>query len=223
VAHKPSELVYGVEDKPPWGVLLLLAVQHIFLMSSTLLLPVILVTEIGGGLDQVRAVVAFTMIACGIGTILQAMRWHGIGSGFLCPNLCGPNFFAASVQSAWLGGLPLMRGMTIVAGLVEVVFARVVHRLEFLFPAEITGMVVLMVAVGLVPLGVSKFRHQLCRRADSKYESHSGGRYVAGNDGNQCLVQEQAQALQRIDWNGDWLLVIARHRTDEPDALCTKR
>jgi len=157
VAHKPSELVYRVDDKPPWGVLLLLAVQHIFLMSSTLLLPVILVTEIGGGLDQVRAVVAFTMIACGIGTILQAMRWHGIGSGFLCPNLCGPNFFAASVQSAWLGGLPLMRGMTIVAGLVEVVFARVVHRLEFLFPSEITGMVVLMVAVGIVPLGVSKF------------------------------------------------------------------
>jgi len=152
-----ANLVYGVEDKPPWGVLLLLAVQHIFLTSSTLLLPVILVTEIGGGLDQVRAVVAFTMIACGIGTILQAMRWRGIGSGFLCPNLCGPNFFAASVQSAWLGGLPLMRGMTIVAGLVEVVFARVVHRLEFLFPAEITGMVVLMVAVGLVPLGVSKF------------------------------------------------------------------
>ena len=157
MAHKPSELVYGVDDKPPWGVLLLLAVQHIFLMSSTLLLPVILVTEIGGGLDQVRAVVAFTMIACGIGTILQAMRWRGIGSGFLCPNLCGPNFFAASMQSAWLGGLPLMRGITIVAGLVEVVFARVVHRLEFLFPSEITGMVVLMVAVGIVPLGVSKF------------------------------------------------------------------
>jgi xanthine permease XanP len=157
LADKPADLVYGVDDKPPWSVMLLMAVQHIFLMSSTLLLPVILVSEIGGSLDQVRAVVAFTMIACGIGTILQAMRWRGIGSGFLCPNLCGPNFFAASVQSAWLGGLPLMRGMTIVAGLVEVVFARVVHRLEFLFPAEITGLVVLMVAVGIVPLGVSKF------------------------------------------------------------------
>src|SRR5262245_23681983 len=135
----------------------LMAIQHIFLMSSTLLLPVILVTEIGGGLTQVRSVVALTMIACGIGTILQAMRWRGIGSGFLCPNLCGPNFFAASVQAAWLGGLPLMRGMTIIAGLVEAVFARVIHRLEFLFPAEITGMVVLMVAVGIVPLSVSKF------------------------------------------------------------------
>jgi len=126
-------------------------------MSSPLVLPIVLISEIGRGPDQVRAVVALTMIACGIGTILQALRGHGIGSGFLCPNLCGPNFFAASVQAAWLGGLPLMRGMTIVAGLVELVFARLFHRLEFLFPPEITGMVVMMVGIGIVPLGVSKF------------------------------------------------------------------
>src|SRR5262245_25750256 len=137
----------------------LMAIQHIFLMSSTLLLPVILVTEIGGGLTQVRSVVALTMIACGIGTILQAMRWRGIGSGFLCPNLCGPNFFAASVGAAWLGGLPLMRGMTIVAGVVELVFARLVHRLAFLFPTEITGLVVFMVGISLIPVGTSKFLH----------------------------------------------------------------
>jgi NCS2 family nucleobase:cation symporter-2 len=61
------------------------------------------------------------------------------------------------MQAAWLGGLPLMRGMTIVAGLVELVFARFVKKLRFLFPPEITGMVVLMVAIGLIPLGVSKF------------------------------------------------------------------
>jgi len=30
--------------------------------------------------------------------------------------------------------------------------ARVVHRLGFLFPPEITGLVVLMVAAGIVPL-----------------------------------------------------------------------
>jgi xanthine permease XanP len=100
-----------------------------------------------------------TMIACGIGTILQAMRWRGIGSGFLCPNLCGPNFFAASVGAAWLGGLPLMRGMTIVAGVVELVFARLVHRLAFLFPTEITGLVVFMVGISLIPVGTSKFLH----------------------------------------------------------------
>ena len=50
-----------------------------------------------------------------------------------------------------------MRGMTIAAGLFEVVFARAIRRLGFLFPPEITGLVVLMVSVSLVPLGASKF------------------------------------------------------------------
>jgi xanthine permease XanP len=159
MADKPAGLIYGVNDVPPWPALSLLAVQHIFLMSSSLVLPIVLVTEIGGDFKQVMAVVALTMIACGIGTILQAMRWRGIGSGFLCPNLCGPNFFAASMAAAWLGGLPLMRGMTIVAGIVEIIFARFVHRLAFLFPTEITGLVVFMVGVSLVPVGASKFLH----------------------------------------------------------------
>jgi xanthine permease XanP len=156
VAKRPANLTYGVDDRPPFPTLLLLGVQHIFLMSSTLLLPVVLVSEIGGSFEQVRGVVALTMVASGIGTILQAFRWGVLGSGFLCPNLCGPNFFAISMEAAWVGGLPLMRGMTMAAGLVEAVFARVVPRLRSLFPPEITGLVVLMVAVGLIPLGVSK-------------------------------------------------------------------
>jgi len=35
--------------------------------------------------------------------------------------------------------------------------ATIAHRLAFLFPAEITGLVVFMGAFGLVPLGTSKF------------------------------------------------------------------
>jgi xanthine permease XanP len=159
VAKRPAGLIYGVDDRPPWSVLGLLAVQHLMLISSTLILPVVLVTEIGGGMDQVRAVVALSMVAAGIGTIVQSMRFAGIGSGYLCPNLVGPNFFAASMSAAWAGGLPLMRGMTIAAGLVEAVFARILPRLAFLFPIEITGLVVFMVGIALVPVGASKFLH----------------------------------------------------------------
>ena len=154
---RPEGVIYWVDERPPNSVLVILAVQHVFLMSSTLVLPVVLIGELGGSFEQIRGVVAFTMIACGLGTMAQALTWRGFGSGFLCPNLCGPNFFSASMSAAWLGGLPLMRGMTIAAGLFEVLFARAIRRLGFLFPPEITGLVVLMVAVSLVPLGASKF------------------------------------------------------------------
>ena len=157
MATKPAGLTYGVDDKLPPLTLALVAFQHIFLMSSTIVLPVVLVTEIGGSFSEVKAVVALTMIACGIGTILQSLRLPGVGSGYLCPNLCGPNFFAASMSAAWLGGLPLLRGMTIFAGLIEMVFARFVPKLSFLFPTEVTGLVVFMVGVGLIPVGASNF------------------------------------------------------------------
>ena len=192
MAKKPAGLIYGVDDVPPWSALGLLAVQHIFLMSSTLVLPIVLVSEIGGDFTQVQAVVALTMMACGIGTILQAMRWRGIGSGFLCPNLCGPNFFAASMAAAWLGGLPLMRGMTIAAGLVEIVFARFVHRLQFLFPTEITGLVVFMVGVSLVPVGASSFSAcRLHRRADPAFQPRGRGGDAVRDGGAQRLGQHK--------------------------------
>jgi NCS2 family nucleobase:cation symporter-2 len=158
--RQPPGLIYAVGERPPALTLFVLSVQHIFLMSSTLVLPVVLVTEIGGSFVEVQGVLALSMIACGVGTILQAMRLRGFGSGYLCPNLVGPNFFGTLMGAAWLGGLPLMRGMTIAAGLFEALFARVIYRMRFLFPPEITGLVVLvvlMVGESLIPLGASKF------------------------------------------------------------------
>lgn len=157
MAEQTKNLIYGVEDKPPLLTSLFLVIQHIVLMSSMLVLPTVLISEIGGTFEQVRSVVGLTMIASGIGTILQAIRCRFLGSGFLCPTLCGTNFFLASLDATWLGGLPLMRGMTIIAGLIEVVFARLINVIKFLFPTEITGLVILMLAQRLIPLGISKF------------------------------------------------------------------
>jgi NCS2 family nucleobase:cation symporter-2 len=146
-----------MDDRPPLVVTLLMGLQHIFVMSSTLALPVVIVKEIGGSMAEINALVCFSMIAAGIGTILQALKRGPIGSGYLCPNLCGPSYLGVSMQAAWLGGLPLMHGMTMAAGLFEVLFSRLVNRLKFLFPNQVTGMVVLMVGVALIPLGTSKF------------------------------------------------------------------
>ncbi|MEW5734057.1 MAG: solute carrier family 23 protein [Thermodesulfobacteriota bacterium] len=155
--QKPETLIYGREDRPPLRDMLLLGLQHIFLMSSTLVLPVVLVNNIGGDSDEVEAVVCLTMIAAGLGTIVQSLRLGPLGSGYLVPNLAGPSFFGVSMRAAWMGGLPLMHGMILVAGVFEALFSRVVHRVRFLFPANVTGLVVLMVAVGLIPVGTCKF------------------------------------------------------------------
>jgi xanthine permease XanP len=105
----------------------------------------------------VQSVVSYSMIAAGLATILQSIKRGPLGSGYLCPHLVGPSYLSASIQAAWLGGLPLLFGMTMVAGFFEALFSRVVRRLRVLFPTEVTGLVVLMVGIALVPLGASKF------------------------------------------------------------------
>ncbi len=157
MARKPENIIYGVNERPPLPATLLLGLQHVFVMSSTLLLPVVIVREIGGSFLEIRNVVSFTLIAAGIGTILQCLGKGIVGSGYLVPNICGPSYLSVSIQAAWLGGLPLMHGMTVVAGLFETLFSRAVNKLRFLFPTEVTGLVVLMVGVALIPLGASKF------------------------------------------------------------------
>ena len=157
MSKRPANIIYWVNERPPLSVNLLMGLQHVFVMSSTLALPVVIVQEIGGSLAEIAGVVGLSMIAAGLGTILQALRMGPVGSGYLCPNLCGPSYLAVSVQAAWVGGLPLMHGMIMLAGIFEALFSRVVHRLKFLFPNEVTGVVVLMVGVALIPLGSSKF------------------------------------------------------------------
>lgn len=157
MAVKPANLIYGVDDKPPFKVSAILGLQHAFTMSSCLVFPVVVGREIGASFGEIQALVCFSMIAAGIGTILQAIHKGPCGSGYLCPNLVAPSFLSFSIQAAWIGGLPLMFGMTFLSGVFEMIFATVANKLKKLFPAEITGLVVLMIAVSLVPLAASKF------------------------------------------------------------------
>ncbi len=153
----PDNIVHGLDDIPSFSTIVLIAIQHIFVMSSTIVLPVIVIRAIDGNFADAQRLVAFTMIAAGIGTILQSLRSQYIGSGYLVPNLCGPNFLSVSLQAAWLGGLPLMHGMILIAGLFEACFAKVIRYIRRLFPHEITGLVVFMVGISLMPIAVSKF------------------------------------------------------------------
>ncbi|MBU2510083.1 purine/pyrimidine permease [bacterium] len=151
-----SNLIYGVNDRPSFITSLLSGIQHTFVMSSTLILPIVIISEIGGSKLEIQSIVSFSMIAAGLTTILQSFRGP-VGSGYLCPYLSGVPYFAASMKAAWIGGLPLMSGMFLMSGLFESTFSRFVKKLKFLFPAEVTGVVVMMVGIALIPLGVSNF------------------------------------------------------------------
>ena len=154
---KPSNIIYGVDEKPALWMTLFLGFQHISIYAISLLFPVVIVREMGGTPSQAAFLVSMSMIAGGVGAIVQALTKGPVGSGYLCPQVCGPSFLTASIMAAKLGGLSLLFGMTFVAGLFEGLFSRALNRLRLLFPTEVTGLIVAMVGITVIRVASTNF------------------------------------------------------------------
>jgi NCS2 family nucleobase:cation symporter-2 len=157
VARKPPGLLFGVDERPPLADLLTLALQHVFVISVGWIFVVVIVKAIGGTDHEAAAMIRMSMLASGVGTILQSLARGPVGSGYLCPFSCGPAYVTASILAGREGGLPLIFGLTMTAGVFEALFSRVMRWLRPLFPPEVTGLVVMMVGVELVGLGSPRF------------------------------------------------------------------
>jgi NCS2 family nucleobase:cation symporter-2 len=148
---------YSVNEVPPLGHLLLSAFQHVLIMVVSIGLPIILAGQINETPQFTASLVTFSMLAAGIGSIIQSLRLPYLGSGYLCPNLCGPSYLSLSLSAAWIGGLPLMRGITIVAGLIEIFLAPVIQKLKNVFPMYIVGLVVALVGISIIQISITSF------------------------------------------------------------------
>ena len=163
--RKPASIVFGVDERPPFGVTALSGLQHVGLMSVYLVYPVLVAQAAGAPADVATALVSMTLVALAIGTILQVIPLGPVGSGFLCQPIPSIVYLVPSLIAAKHGGLAAVFGMTIAAGIVEVGLARALRRLRSFFPPEIAGLVVLLVgiATGIVglrtALGVSALAH----------------------------------------------------------------
>ena len=152
--RKPAHIHYGVDDTPPLAVNVLSGLQHVGLMSIYLVFPALVAKAAGVTPEAAVSMVSMTLIALAVGTLLQAFRTGPIGSGFLCQPIPSVVYFVPSMVAVKYGGLGAMFGMTIVAGAPEIALARGLSRLRAVFPAEIAGLVVLLVGVasGIVGL-----------------------------------------------------------------------
>jgi len=126
-------------------------------MVMSLALPILFASQINGTAEFAATLIALSMLAAGLGSIIQSAGLPFIGSGYLCPNLCGPSYFSLSLSAAWAGGLPLMRGMIIIAGLIEMAIAPIIQKLKKVFPTFIVGLVVAMVGVSVIKSSVTSF------------------------------------------------------------------
>lgn len=147
--------IYNVNDKLPLSTFVLTIFQHFFSLAVYMTYPVIIVSAINGSASLTSYLISATLIGCGISTILQ--YFGKIGSGHLLPMIPNSSYLPASLLAVVAGGLPLLYGMVIISGFIEMLLSRFTRFFRILFPSEVTGVVLFMLGVAIVPFAFPLF------------------------------------------------------------------
>ena len=151
---QPTDILYGVDDKPPPLILFLSSLQVIAVTMPTMVYVVVLCRTVNAQPEVTTAVISFTILAMGVGTALQAFGRGVLGNGYLCPTHPTGGNLPPALLAANLGGLPMVFGMTIFMGVFQMALANVVHRLRPFFPPEIAGLVILLMGFNATAIGI---------------------------------------------------------------------
>lgn len=135
--------------------ILSLGFQHVMAMyAGAILVPLLVGRALHLNSEQLAYLVAIDLLTCGIATLLQAWKNKYFGIGL--PVVLGASFVALSPMIA-IGsqyGVSAIYGSIIVAGLFILVCARYLGKLVKFFPPVVTGTVVVIIGLSLIPSGI---------------------------------------------------------------------
>ncbi|MBF0805660.1 MULTISPECIES: nucleobase:cation symporter-2 family protein [unclassified Streptococcus] len=156
IKKEPSEnMLYGVEDTPPKGLAVLLALQHILAaFAGIIAVPLVVASALGLPVEQTSALVSAAIFVAGLATIIQSKGLGPIGarvSGMMGTDFTFANP-AISVGSQF--GLAGVVGATIAGSFVEIILSRFIKPLMRFFPPLITGTVVTLIGITLLPVSM---------------------------------------------------------------------
>ena len=155
---EPTREIHPVDERPPPGRLLVLAVQHVLAMyAGAVTVPLVLGAALHLATDQTAYLVSSDLLACGLVTLVQCL---GVGAiGVRLPVMMGVTFVAVgpalAIASNPALGLPGVFGATLLSGGIGLVIAPVFGRLAWLFAPVVTGTAMLLIGVSLMSVAVT--------------------------------------------------------------------
>ncbi|MCM3660620.1 purine permease [Georgenia satyanarayanai] len=144
----------AVDERLPLGKTSILGFQHVLVMyAGVVVVPILIGHALGLTDRQIAALVSIDLVLAGIGTVLQALGvWK---FGIRMPLVVG----AASqgiVPVVMVGesrGIGTVLGSVLVAGVLWLLLAPFFGTLVRFFPHVVTGTVILLIGLTLVPVG----------------------------------------------------------------------
>jgi len=152
--RKPENIVYGTGDKPPLQIVLILALQQMSFLGVYLVISPLLARDLGLDQQQSLQLISATLLASGLGVLLQTAKIFGIGSGYFCPLQGTSSTFAGLILVKTHSGLSAVFGMVGVVGLAQMAFAFLFQRLRGVFTVQVAGLAVLLIGLGLGNYGI---------------------------------------------------------------------
>jgi OHCU decarboxylase len=158
VAPRARRVKHPVDEVLPAGKLAIYGFQHVLAFyAGAVIVPILLATQIGLNTQQLIHLINADLFTCGIASIIQSVGLWKIGVRL--PLLQGVTFTAVSPMIA-IGlaagggtkGLLVIYGAVIVGGLFTFAIASYFSRLIRFFPPVVTGTVILIIGIALLPV-----------------------------------------------------------------------
>lgn len=154
-----QNLRYPVDSKPPFGLTLLLAAQHLLAaLGGIIAVPLVIGNVLKLPTPDTIVLVNAALLVSGIVTIIQC---QGIGPiGLRLPSVMGTSFtFVAAALAIGFSehGVAGIMGASLVGSLVMIIGSFFMPYVRKLFSPVVTGVVVMMIGLSLIPVAVDWF------------------------------------------------------------------
>lgn len=146
---------YDLEDEPPLAEAIPLGLQHLLAMFlSTVALPLVIAGAIGLDTAETTFVVQMALLVAGIATLVQVYSVGPVGSRL--PIVMGTSaiFVAPLIDIGTTFGVAAIFGAVIIAAPAELVIGYFYDDVKQLFPPLVTGIVVMLVGLTLIPVAI---------------------------------------------------------------------
>lgn len=164
-AAADSELIYGLESRPPLPNTLFAALQHVLASFVGIITPSFIISgELGLEPADAGFIISMSLFASGISTFIQAKRIGPVGSGLL--SIQGTSFAFIGPILAAAGGaiatgsspteaLGLVFGLCLFGSFIEMIFSRFIHLARKIITPLVTGTVVTLIGLTLIEVGIT--------------------------------------------------------------------
>lgn len=155
-ASTPS--IAPVDEVLPTKRLFPLGLQHVLVMyAGAIAVPILIGGAAKLSQEEIALLISADLFVCGIASLIQSVGvWK---FGIRLPLMMGVTFAAVPPMIAMVSnpsvGLLGMFGAIIAAGLITILLAPLVGRMVRYFPPLVTGTVILVTGLNLIPVGIN--------------------------------------------------------------------